>query len=52
MVLGKLDSTLSNGRTVEMEFAAQVLFQEAQGEPLKARHYKVWAVSNTLGVRN
>ena len=45
MVLGKLESTLKNGRSFEMEYAAQVLFVDSKAEKPKVSHYKVWAVS-------
>lgn len=45
LVLGKLESTLKNGRSFEMEFAAQVIFADATSDRPEAISYKVWAVS-------
>ena len=46
LILGVLESTLNNGRSFEMEFAAQALFEDTTSDPVEATHYKVWAVSN------
>ena len=46
MILGTLKSTLSNGRSFEMEFAAQALFRDTTSRPVEAEHYKIWAVSD------
>ncbi|KAJ9660315.1 hypothetical protein H2198_002623 [Neophaeococcomyces mojaviensis] len=46
LILGVLYSTLNNGRSFEMEFAAQALFEDTTSDPVEATHYKVWAVSH------
>lgn len=48
LILGKLDSTMKNERSFEMEFVAQVLFAHPQSEKPVALNYKVWAVRNWL----
>lgn len=46
LVLGKLESSLKNGRSFEMEFVAQVIFADADADRPEAISYKVWAVSS------
>lgn len=45
LILGSLASTLTNGRSFDMEFAAQALFHDTASDPVEAKSYKVWAVS-------
>jgi hypothetical protein len=45
LILGKLESALKNGRSLEMEFAAQAIFETTTTDQLKAISYRIWAVS-------
>jgi hypothetical protein len=45
LILGKLESSLKNGKSFEMEFAAQAVFQTPVGDRPKAASYRIWAVS-------
>jgi hypothetical protein len=47
VVLGKLESTLKNGNSFEMHFAAQIIFSTPFGAELKAASYYVWAVGHS-----
>ncbi|EXJ59414.1 uncharacterized protein A1O5_12295 [Cladophialophora psammophila CBS 110553] len=43
LILGKLESMLKNGKSFEMEFAAQAIFEDATSSSLKCKNYKIWA---------
>jgi hypothetical protein len=45
LVLGKLDSIMKNGKSFEMEFAAQVIFANPESKTPVTTSYKIWAVS-------
>ena len=45
LILGKLDSTMKNEKSFEMEFAAQVLFANPKSKNPVTTSYKIWAVS-------
>lgn len=47
VVVGKLESTLKNGNSFEMHFAAQIIFSTSFGTERKATSYYVWAVGNS-----
>ena len=51
LLLGKLDSTMKNGRSFEMEFAAQILFEGSNSDNPKATDYTVWAVCARFGIK-
>ncbi len=44
VILGLLESELKNGRSFEMEFAAQAIFASTTSDRLEAQDYKIWAV--------
>ena len=45
VILGKLDSTMKNEKSFEMEFAAQVVFANPESKSPVTTSYKIWAVS-------
>ncbi len=44
LILGKLESTLTDGKSFEMDFAAQAIFAKFSGDRSVADSYRVWAV--------
>ena len=50
LILGKLESTHTDGKSFEMDFAAQAVFAKSSGDRPEAESYRVWAVRSTLEV--
>lgn len=44
MVLGKLTSTMDDGKVVVVSFTVQVIFETPVGDDVEAKHWQIWIV--------